>query len=665
MTSRAVAVLTALGVLASALGAQGADPVGFAAAVVPETVFVGQQATYSLTVRIPAEIRQRLRRNPEFVPPEPRAMLAYELPLARETGNAEGIETHTFRRALFVLTPGRYTIPSARLTYYLPQTTSFFSREEERTLRSPSVAFVAVDPPSAGRPATWTGAVGVWRASVRVEPTDPRVGDPVVLTLRLEGEGNPTVLPRPTISIPWADVVPQGEQVVLEAAPLMLGGAKEFSWILTPRVEGAQVLASLEYPFFDPLARTYAVARSAPLTLRVRPGTLVALPTRAGSRADSLRMPIRTALAGPARTALPFASVAIWIALLAPLPALVVRFRPRRRRGTAQDRRGEGTARALLEAGLRTRTGIDLAAHTAPGALAAALRLEGVTEATARDVEELRDACDRDAFARRDRRSVGATARERAQALLKRIDAEARRHAHALLLATLLGLGACAGAATSDAESLASFSQGVVAYQGGDFTSARAQFARTVVTAPRDPAAWSNLGTAAWGAADTAMAVVGWQRALRLAPADGELRARLNLVRAPQHRGAARVWPVAPMLVALLALVLWLAGWAWALSAALSGGRLRFASVVLVPAVALAALAWRLDATLAARDLVVIVEPRPLRALPALGAEPGAVPLAGEIARVLRREGVWLLLELDAGREGWYPAERTHGLARD
>jgi hypothetical protein len=91
---------------------------------------------------------------------------------------------------------------------------------------------------------------------------------------------------------------------------------------------------------------------------------------------------------------------------------------------------------------------------------------------------------------------------------------------------------------------------------GGDHARARDAFLRSAQAAPRDPHAWANLGTAAWQAGDTASAVVGWQRALRLSPRDAELRARLSAVRAPQLRGAARVWPVAPLPVALIAVVL-------------------------------------------------------------------------------------------------------------
>ena len=54
--------------------------VDFHALVTPDTVYVGQQSTYQLGVFIDQETRQRIRRNPEFVPPESYGLLSYDLP---------------------------------------------------------------------------------------------------------------------------------------------------------------------------------------------------------------------------------------------------------------------------------------------------------------------------------------------------------------------------------------------------------------------------------------------------------------------------------------------------------------------------------------------------------------------------------------------------------
>ena len=271
--------------------------VDFHARIAPETVFVGQQATYQLGVFLDQDTRQRLRRNPEFLPPESRAMLAYDLPerggALQVTLDGRPYEVHIFRRALFPLTRGRYDIPQARLTYALPQSPSFFSREESYTLRSEAVALVAVDPPAAGRPADWAGAIGVWRATARADATRARAGDPLVLTLRLEGQGNATLLPRPALAVPWASVVAADERARLDSSLTMLRGAKEFDWLVTPGVSGAQQVPAIRFTYFNPFSRRYETATTEPFIVRVAPGDVVALEGAAEAPAGTALLALR------------------------------------------------------------------------------------------------------------------------------------------------------------------------------------------------------------------------------------------------------------------------------------------------------------------------------------------------------------------------------------
>ncbi|MCE9601224.1 MAG: hypothetical protein K8S21_03300 [Gemmatimonadetes bacterium] len=668
IVTRIAAVSVAVLVLASRAFAQ--DGVGFRASLTPDTVYVGQQATYQLSVSLPAEVRQRLRRNPVFIPPEARAMLAYELPMSKGDPTREGSEVHVFRRALFPLTPGRYEIAPSLLTYALPQSPSFFSREEERTLRSQSVLLIAVDPPATGRPSSWLGAVGNWRTTARTDVREGRVGDPFVFTLRVEGLGNATLLPRPPLAIGWADVVAEDERVVLDTTPVALGGSKEFSWLVTPRRAGDLEVPALDYSYFDPVARRYAVARTAAVGVRVRAGDLVQVDRPRSPAAPDSLFALRARLEGARPIALRRGTLWAWLALLAPLLWLfasrgrrrerVLRPRTTRERLADASASSPGTLRTLFDAAVHERTGVRLDGATDAGALAAALRREGVTPETAKDAEHLRDALDVAAYARGARAS---DLRERVRLMLDRIGAEARRRTSLLLLAALLLAGGAVVAQESN-EALVAFSQGQTAYAGRDFARARDAFLEASRLAPRDPAAWANLGTAAWQAADTAGAVLGWQRALRLDPLASDLRDRLARVRAPQDRGAANVWPVPPLPVATLALVLWWAAWL-ALALAARRGPVGALWLLLAPSVLLIGAAAVVESRLRADDLVVIATAAPLRALPALGAEAGSVPLVGEVVTVLEHRGVWVRISLDAGRQGWYPAERTYPLVRD
>ena len=670
--------------------------VDFHAAVSPETVFVGQQATYQLTVFIDQETRARLRRNPEFLPPESRSMLSYDLPdrgtSVSGPGGGQPCETHYFRRALFPLAPGRYAIAAARLSYSLPQSPSFFSREEAFSLRSETVTLVAVDPPAPGRPADWLGAVGSWRTSARLDTTRARAGDPMVLTLRVEGQGNVTLLPRPPLAVGWASVVTADERVRPDSTPTALRGSKEFDWLVTPVVSGLQRVPSIRFPFFNPYSHRYEVEVTQPVTVRVAPGDVVAMDSAVTLPGDSRALALRADLGD--ETPLPLGDMTWlrWLLAIAPVPALtawLVR-RPRRIRRAASplDRlrhlsaaRGhDGSAAdvrlALLE-GLRLRTGLDAANLAQPGAWTQALLLAGVGEECAGAVEALLGELDRRAFGGTTGDDHGLA--PRAADLLALVHREARSRPTTrppvtgvsaemrVVAALLIALAGAGGLYARDLPGArAPFAQGITAYAGADYVRASRLFEDAARAAPRAAATWANAGTSAWAARDTALAVVGWQRALRLDPTAPELRSRLARVRAPQDVGPARVLALPARLPSAVAILCWLAGWTlvarqcWRRRPALP---LTAATIVLAGSMGFGARAF--EVRLEGRGVAVVTDPAPLRALPALGAEGGAVPLVGEVARVLHRQGVWTQISLDGRRDGWIATERLAALGRD
>ncbi len=668
--------------------------VDFHAILLPDTIFVGQQATYQIGVFLNQDVRQRLRRNPEFTPPETRSLLVYDLPDAKAplVGNIDGrpYEVHVFQRAFFALAPGRYEVPSSRLTYALPQTASFFSREDTHTLRSEARTLIVLPVPTDGRPPEWNGAVGVWRADLRTDSASGRAGNPLVVTLRLEGQGNVALLPRPRLTVDWGSVVAADERVEADQGPATLRGAKEFDWLVTPRTEGRLLIPPQRFSYFDPTARRYATALTAGVTVNIAPGDPVSSDSLGGVPRMPEPAPAATTPALGLRDALGRDASFAWLRapwflllLLAPLPALVgvFRRRPRRVRAplTASQRlRGARAAipadpaarRRLAHDALAERLGLDVGLALASGSFVAALRHEGVTDETARRAEGLLRRLDAAAF------SAGAAERSAPPSsaeiagLYDAVDREARRrgpaprapHARSAVGALVLVVAALAqpvsGWARQGDDAVRAFQRGREAFASGDFGRSERAFLDVVRARPRSANAWANAGTAAWLAADTARAVQGWQRALRLAPLDLQLRDRLALVRAVQDRGPARVPPVPLQLGALLLLVVWGTGWAVLAARAWRGRAIlwRAAWLTLACAALLLGASW-LDEIHRGAQYAVVTRPEPLRSLPVLGAERGVAPLTGEVARILRRQGAWAQVMLDGRREGWLAAE--------
>lgn len=661
--------------------------VNFHALVTPDTVYVGEQATYQVGVFLNDDVRYRLRRNPEFIPPELRSMLAYDLSAPRSFVSKRVIEgrryeVHVFQRALFPLTAGRYEIPPARLNYSLPLSASFFSREESHQLRSETVPLVVVEPPETGRPADYSGAVGRLALEAHLDSGIARVGDPIVLTVRVTGAGNVSFFPRPDVKVPWGQLVPAEERVELDSSATVVRGSKEFDWVITPGQSGEVEVPSIRYPFFNPYSERYELAVTSPQRLSVAPGALIAT----DAQADSARpaFPVRQTMRVAARPPLS-ATRAFWLVMLAaPVPAalaLVAR-RPRSRRAaTAAERLrklaragGEATAaeaatlRRTYATALAERIGVAAAELADRRALVRALRRSGVTAESARAADELLGELDAAVYSGAGGAVPGAA--KRACDVVQRVDHEARPRivprSSPRAMPAVAALTLALGVAQSDPTARDAFDRGVREYDARRFARAERFFAEAARLEPTAADAWANFGTAAWAARDTAAAAIGWQRALRLDPTADEIRSRLDLL--PGFGGAAlaSVPPVPETVIAIVGGACWLLGWGLAaIGIWRRQRRWRYAAYGLgAVAIVSAVVGVRAREAHDARRLGVVVDAERLRSLPALGGEPGSPVLTGEVARTVREQGVWSLVRTGDDREGWIETERLEPIAR-
>ena len=658
--------------------------VNFRVLVQPETVYVGQQANYQLGVFLDESVRDRMR-SMEALAPEMRSMMAYEppAPLAGfPLRNASGhrYEAHVYQRPIFPLSAGRVAIPPARLLYAMPLSYSFFSREESFELRSDSAVVVALDPPRAGRPADWTGAVGMLHLSAAVDSAAARVGDAMRLVVRVSGQGNVKLFPRPALTLPWATATAEGERVTMSADSMHIGGTKEFEWVITPHVPGRVVVPQLRYPYFDPYARQYQVAESAPVALFIAAGALASADTGTTSSAPRwlLRSRYRGALPPPL-----YRSHALLLALLLlPIPVLVLvgTRRPARKRSRAVPPAVALRALARSEATVREartirRSFLSAAADrlsasatvlAEPAALRHLALRAGVTPETAARAELFVSELNAAAFDVAGEWAGNGV--QRAYELYRAIDREARprrrtsaARAVSAGAAMLLALALATGASAADAAQ-ALFARGIDAYARGNFAAATSDFAVLAAHEPRAADAWANMGTAAYSAGDTARAMVGWERALRLEPLATDVRDRLDVLSPAAPSSLGFVPAVPPLPLAALAAMLWVIAWlslGWQARARGAGApplRVGMPVTMALAALVFATSTFLLDRRIDATDLAIVSHDAPLHVLPALASDRGATLRTGDFARILEAEGAWARVSADGGRQGWMDA---------
>jgi hypothetical protein len=670
------------------------DDIAFRAMAIPDTVWVGQQATYQVGVFLSDEIRGRLRRNPVFVPPELRSMLAFDLASTNSPPRYAGqrrYEVHVFQRALFPLTSGIHAIPPARLEYALPLSTSFFAREESHSARTEALVVVARDPPQAGRPSDYRGAVGRLSLQTRYENRPQRTGNPFTLTAVVQGIGNVSLLPRPDLTIGWADVVPGAVRVQLDSTTTLVRGRKEFDWIVTPLRPGRHEVPEARYPYFNPYTERYEVALSPTREVAVT-GAVVTVDRGPGDAAPVLL--IRRTWRGEAPR--PLADhTAYWLVMaLAPLPlagAWLMGRPTRMPAGISPERQlldaaaaeaaDAALVRRLFAGGVAQRTLLSPSDLADRSRFLRAMARAGVPESTAQEALRLLTQLDNAVFGRG--APLGSDAAERAVALLRTIDAEARsrssiaargamrRAGQAMMLVVMLAAAApmpvaLHAALQSSGGDVARqvFADGLQAYDAREYGIARQAFSELAQARPRSADAWANFGTASWQLQDTAAAVVGWQRALRLEPTASDIRELLRL--APGVPGTWHgVAPVSLTVIATLGGLAWVAAFLALAFAARRGRRtagrggvalLTLAGLTLIGGIGQ-------QEVLEGRSAAVVLTPARLRELPALSGDAGVEAQSGELVRIMARQGAWTRVRLSDGRPGWLEAQRIEELA--
>jgi len=647
--------------------------VNFRVVTLPETVFVGQQANYEVAVFLNETVRDRLRRNPTFFPPDMQSMLAYDMPVRgdppRRQVGSHCFDALVYQRALFPLMPGRFAIPPAQLTYSLPLSASFFSREETRDIQTDSTIVVAVEPPTQGRPASYGGAVGDLRVASKLDTVVSRVGDPMRLTVRVSGSGNVKLFPRPSVGVSWGSLVKGDERVQVDSTARKISGSKEFDWVLTPKIAGELDLPPIHYTYFNPDSRRYEVASTNPTRVHIRPGGLASGDT---VKTETL-LPLRARYRGAPST--PFHEHPVFWAVmaLAPLPALSLTGRERRRRrppktvsrvarlaaiAQAKDAsRDACEVRRAYTGALAERLNLELDSFTRPGALSRAMRRRGVSPDLAFEAERFLRQLDEAAFGASG--SLPADAAQRANQLYRKVDGDALQRTQiamrAFVVVGLLAVGVATAHAFDTSAARRAFDEGVSAYERRDFVTAREAFIASVVSDPTAPDAWANLGTASWAVADTARSVASWQRALRLEPMAADVRERVELVHALPWSAAGYVPPLPAPWVFNLVAVLWLGAWGLAtyhVSRRQPFGN-RTVMTLSVTAALLAIGGFALNERLNGKHLGVMRHTASLNTDPQLGGERGATAIIGEVVRVTGRQGAWSRVRLDDGRDGW------------
>ena len=125
--------------------------------------------------------------------------------------------------------------------------------------------------PDDNRPDNFNGAVGQFDFAMDVRPRDLKVGEPITVSMRVQGTGNiATILP-PSYQDTDLFKAYEARQVGETPDPAAERGTKTFEQVVIPRTDALKELPTLTFSFFDPESSTYQTVSAGPFPIVVHP----------------------------------------------------------------------------------------------------------------------------------------------------------------------------------------------------------------------------------------------------------------------------------------------------------------------------------------------------------------------------------------------------------
>jgi hypothetical protein len=307
----------------------------------PQEVFIGQQTVLSVRFLIRADVALL---DAQFLAPESQGFWKVDLPQVPQAvvrrGNAS-YRVNEVRMALFPTRAGDLRIDPARVHAQYRDSRrdpndpfSFFGlggREREAEPAS-GACVVRVRPLPQGAPAGFTGAVGRYSMTSRLDRTQGAQGQPITWTVSIDGEGNVTSLEGPRFpDLPGCRGLDGGSDVKTRQDARTVGGSKSFSRLLIPDAAGRLEIPTLSWSYFDPEDSRYHTVTTVAQVVPISAATAAA--DAGGGRIGGALRPIRTSSRlTPISEERPWRRAGFWMLQVLPLGALVAGFVLRRRR---------------------------------------------------------------------------------------------------------------------------------------------------------------------------------------------------------------------------------------------------------------------------------------------------------------------------------------------
>ena len=227
--------------------------------------------------------------RPEYKLPNPEGFLIQEIPMQQEPSykaemyNGQQYLTLTWNQCvIFPQTTGKLRVPEVtyKTDIMIPLQVSIFEemfnggsnyKSQTRRITAPAVD-IQVDP-LPQRPDDFSGGVGQFTMSATLDKNEVKANEPITLKLRINGNGNLKLIKEPKVLFPQD--FDSYDAKMNDSTRLSVNGMEgsvTFEYLAVPRNPGKYDIPPVELTYYDIAKKQYQTLRTSSLHLDVSPG---------------------------------------------------------------------------------------------------------------------------------------------------------------------------------------------------------------------------------------------------------------------------------------------------------------------------------------------------------------------------------------------------------
>ena len=211
---------------------------------------------------------------PQYTPPDFSGFWTEKIREDQAYRTIEGRQylVYEIKYALFPIASGKYTIPATSFTC---QIEDFFSRPfsfggKRKVVQTNPVSITVVLIPKQDVPKSFTGGVGSFNITSKVDKYTINQNEPVILYVEVCGTGNFKGIEDPILNITGdIKVYEPNSWIKLEDNVNEFRGSKTFEIMLIPEIVGEFTIPPVEFSYFDPSVQKYITKSTDPITIKV------------------------------------------------------------------------------------------------------------------------------------------------------------------------------------------------------------------------------------------------------------------------------------------------------------------------------------------------------------------------------------------------------------